>query len=90
MGLFDYVNVNDPRFACSNGHDLNAEEFQSKDFGCEMGQVRIDNGCLSSRAVHLGLPAADGDKVEIYCICRQCPAFVQFGALRSCSSALGT
>ena len=79
MGLFDYVTVNDPRFVCSNGHDLGAEEFQSKDFGCEMGRVLIENWHLSSHAVCLGTPEADGSKVEVYCICRQCPAFVQFG-----------
>lgn len=79
MGLFDYVTVRDPRFVCSRGHDLSAEEFQSKDFGCTMGRVLIEDGLLSSHAVYFGEPGADGSKVEVYCTCRQCPAFVQFG-----------
>lgn len=79
MGLFDYVTVSDPRFICSNGHDLSAEEFQSKDFGCKMGRVAIENGRISSHAGYFGEPEADSNKVEIYCTCRQCPAFVQFG-----------
>lgn len=79
MGLFDHVTVKDPRVVCSNGHDLSAEEFQSKDFGCEMGWVAIENGHVSSRAVFLGKPEADSNKIEIYGTCQQCPAFVQFG-----------
>jgi hypothetical protein len=79
MGLFDYVTVNDPCFVCSNGHDLSAEEFQSKDFGCTMGRVVIENERVSSHDGYFGKPEADSKTVEIYCTCRQCPAFVQFG-----------
>lgn len=89
MGLFDYVTVNDPRFVCSEGHDLSGEEFQSKDFGCMMGQVTIENGRTSSRQVYLGVPEADSSVVEIYATCTKCPAFVQFGTgnLAGCSVA---
>jgi hypothetical protein len=31
MGLYDTVKVSDPRFVCSEGHDLSDEEFQTKD-----------------------------------------------------------
>lgn len=79
MGLFDNVTVRDPRFVCSNGHDLSGEEFQSKDFGCQMGQIAIEDGRISARAGFLGNPEADSDTVDIYGTCRQCPAFVQFG-----------
>ena len=79
MGLFDYVTMRDPRFVCSNGHDLCGEEFQSKDFGCEMGRVLVESDRVSTHAVCLGKPEADTAKAEIYGTCTQCPAFVQFG-----------
>ena len=41
MGLFDTVTVRDPRFVCSEGHDLSDEEFQTKDLGCTMGSATI-------------------------------------------------
>ena len=43
MGLFDYVRVSDPRFVCSEGHDLSDCEFQSHDFGEMMGTC--SKGC---------------------------------------------
>lgn len=79
MGMFDYVSVSGPEFVCSEGHDLSDEEFQSKDFGCEMGQVRIECGRVSCRAACLGTPSAESDQVEVYGTCRRCPAFVQRG-----------
>jgi len=79
MGLFDYVSVRDPMFVCSEGHDLSDEEFQSKDFGCEMGRVHIENGRVFMESVYLGEPYLDENPAEIYCTCRRCPAFVQFG-----------
>lgn len=86
MGLFDYVTVRDPRFVCSEGHDLTGEEFQSKDFGEQMGRVTIgEDGRISTRAVCLGDPSPDADEVEIYCTCTQCPAFVQFGTGNLCA-----
>lgn len=79
MGLFYYVYVDDPRFVCSEGHDLSGEEFQSKDFGCEMGSVTVANGTVTTRKVCLGEPSPSGDTAEVYCTCTKCPAFVQFG-----------
>ena len=85
MGLFDYVTVRDPRFVCSEGHDLSGEEFQTKDFGETMGRILIDrDGWITTRAVFLGTPEADSSVVEIYCTCTQCPAFVQFGTGNLC------
>ena len=44
MGLFDYVYVDDPAFVCSEGHDLNGREFQTKDLGCTMGHAKVSGG----------------------------------------------
>ena len=82
MGLFDYVHVtDDDRFVCSEGHRLDAEEFQSKDFGCTMGDVTIAAGKISMAGGGWGHAenAPFHEHVEIYCACSRCPAFVQFG-----------
>lgn len=84
MGLFEYVFVNDPRFVCSEGHFLGDAEFQSKDFGCVMGDVSIDDGRLSYRDRGLGMPAPDSNEAEIYATCTRCPAFVQDGTGNTC------
>lgn len=81
MGMFDYVRVRDPRFVCSEGHDLGGEEFQTKDFGCTMGyvgiaddRVNLENGGYgdSPKRPLLG-------RFDVGCRCAKCPAFVQFG-----------
>jgi len=84
MGLYDDITVADPRFVCSEGHDLSSEPFQSKDFGCAMGAVLIENGRLKYAQGHFGTPSPDGNTAEIYCTCRRCPAFVQFGTGNLC------
>ena len=80
MGFFDYVHVSDDRFVCSEGHPLSGEEFQSKDFGCVMGSVGITDGVLSFHAGCIDEePSPDSNEAEVYCDCKQCPAFVQDG-----------
>lgn len=65
MGLFDYVTVRGPSFVCSEGHDLSGEEFQTKDFGCEMGQVFIEeHRRATTRKWCLGTPEAESDVVS--------------------------
>jgi hypothetical protein len=52
VGMFDYANIYDgyteagelvpnTHFKCPAGHDLKGEEFQTKDFGCTLGEVQI-------------------------------------------------
>ncbi len=78
MGLFDYVSVNDPRFVCSEGHDMRGEQFQTKDLGCTMGDASI-GASLIVRDGGWGdtLPQPFTGEIEIYTDCPMCPAFVQ-------------
>lgn len=79
MGLYDCLTCNDPRFVCSEGHHLGAEEFQTKDLGCTMGHGEIDaTGTFSFLPGGWG-DAEVGTTINIYTSCRQCPAFVQAG-----------
>lgn len=88
MGLFDTINVDgDKRFTCTEGHLLDREEFQSKDFGATMGHVSmyVDDRSHVARTFAEFYDGGYGDGVDtpllgrfvIYCDCRQCPAFVQ-------------
>ncbi len=47
MGMFDYIRCIGPEFVCSRGHSLADEEFQTKDFSCELAWHKIENGVLS-------------------------------------------
>lgn len=81
MGLYDHVHIAGPdlRFVCSEGHDVTGEEFQSKDWGCTMGDVHIAGDAIGHES------GGYGDDVKrpylgrfyVYCTCTQCPAFVQ-------------
>ena len=78
MGLFDRLECVGPEFVCSEGHDLSGEEFQTKGLGCTMGGGLITHGKL--RFCDGGCGDEDREvPLEIYCTCRKCPAFVQFG-----------
>jgi hypothetical protein len=80
MGMFDYVRVSDPRFVCSEGHDLSNMEFQTKDFKCVLGFVIIEDGKLSYANGCLDVPPSTSpttDYIRIGCVCERCPAFVQ-------------
>lgn len=82
MGLFDYVHCKDPRFTCSEGHALDAAEFQTKDLGCTMGDSFLEaDGVLAFDDGGWGDPPPMplNATIEIYCDCRQCPALVQRG-----------
>lgn len=88
MGLFDYVHCSGPEFVCSEGHDLTAEEFQSKDFGCTMGDVSISSTSIDLDSGKWG----DGPperpllgRFYVYCTCRRCPAFIQAKTANMCS-----
>lgn len=92
MGLFDTIKIDDdPRFVCSEGHLLYGEEFQTKDLGCTMGHAFIDvvGHDVSRMRFYDG---GYGDPVQqpllgrfdIYCNCRQCPAFVQAKTANVC------
>lgn len=96
MGLYDTVEVRDPRFVCSEGHDLGYEEFQTKDLGCTMGWSAItSNGDPSQTrlTVHSG---GWGDQprlpylgcMYICCSCSRCPAFVQAGTGNFCPTGV--
>jgi hypothetical protein len=88
MGLFDYVHVkpDDARFVCSEGHSLSGQEFQSKDFGCTMGDVTIignqivlEDGGYGDSPKHPLL-----GRFYVYCSCHQCPVFVQANSGNLC------
>ena len=95
MGLFDYVTVRDPRFACSEGHDLSDEEFQTKDLGCTMGSATIGVDRGEARLV-IDEDGGYGDtprlpflgRICVYCVCRRCPAFVQAATGNLCPSGV--
>ena len=77
MGLFDYVSVNDPRFVCSEGHDLRGEEFQTKDFACSLGTITISTDGVTTRAFGgLGDPIdwrrPLNGSANVYAGCSQC------------------
>lgn len=89
MGCFDYVKCLDPEFVCAEGHHLSDEEFQTKDLGETMGTWTISNGELKGEDGGWGdspeLPFLG--RIEVYCTCTKCPAFVQKGTgnLLGCS-----
>lgn len=88
MGLYDYVKCDDPRFICSEGHDLCHEQFQTKDLGCTMGESTICDGRLTIDDGGWGesptMPFSG--VIELYCDCKQCPAFVQDGTFNLIST----
>jgi len=80
MGMFDRVKCADPRFVCSESHDLSDEEFQTKDFECALGVAVIEDARITFHDGALGVPMATSPFtgcVTIYCDCTQCPALVQ-------------
>lgn len=81
MGLFDYVRVQGEEYVCSEGHNLEQESFQSKDFGCTMGTVSLGGVGITVTMEDggYGHPEIPGltDYVEVYGDCTRCPAFVQ-------------
>lgn len=82
MGLFDYVHVSGPEFVCSEGHDLSDGDFQSKDFGCTMGDVTIGGGAIVLDSGRWGDGPPDRPllgRFDVYCSCDRCPCFVQSG-----------
>lgn len=95
MGFYDTVTVCDPRFVCSEGHDLCQEEFQTKDLGGTMGTARIEPALdgahgIGSVGSKMRLTVESGEWGEsprlpflgillVYCHCTKCPAFVQAG-----------
>ena len=91
MGLFDDVLTRDPRFACSEGHDLNGEPFQSTDFGCTMGTVFIGDGYVAMTPGRYGDPECNPfpREIHLYRACTQCPAFVQYGTGNLVPTACG-
>lgn len=86
MGLFDELLCDDPRIACSEGHDLRRELFQTKDLGESMGMWRIAAGRLTGSYGGYGDPPRRPmlGRVRIYTTCRRCPAFVQAGTANLC------
>jgi len=81
MGDHDSVTSDDPRFRCSEGHDLTQELFQTKDLGCTMGTSSIAAGRLKVDSGNWGEPPAlpFSGCIRVYRDCRRCPAFVQAG-----------
>lgn len=85
MGLFDVVHTERAEFQCSEGHDLNGEEFQTKDLGRTMGTWAIAD-------VIDGTPGGYGDpprrpllaRLFVYATCERCPAFVQANTFNLC------
>lgn len=79
MGLYDSVRLRGPKFVCSEGHDLSAEEFQTKDLGQTMGEWEIGERLVGEfgdyRRDAPSLPFSG--QLDAYASCRQCPAFVQ-------------
>lgn len=90
MGMYDYATVEPGAFFCSAGHDLHDEEWQTKDFECVLGYVRVGKGSLTyeGSGLRLGSPWP-GDKpyigrVHIYTSCSRCPVLVQAGTGNLC------
>lgn len=86
MGLFDRLTCQDPRFVCSEGHHLGAEEFQTKDLGCTMGHATIDVADLFVFEPAMWGEPEVGTMIAIYADCTQCPAFVQAGTGNLCAA----
>ena len=80
MGLYDTLTVSNEAFKCSEGHDLSDAEYQTKDLGRTMGYWHISD-VLTGEPGEYGdpLPKPVSGVLEIYCTCKECPAFVQAG-----------
>lgn len=91
MGLYDHVHVDDERFVCSEGHPLSGEEFQSKDFGCTMGDVSVSGGRVGFAPGEWGDGPVERPLLGRFCIyttCKKCPAFVQAHTCNLCDMSV--
>jgi hypothetical protein len=75
--MFDYVKCRDSRMVCSEGHDLQDCEFQTKSLDCTMDTYYISGNELSPGPGAPPFSKPYLGRLEMYAECRLCPAFVQ-------------
>ncbi len=100
MGMFDSLRCIGPQFVCSRGHSLADEEFQTKDFDCELAWHLIENDTLTfygAEAVRESEVSKHGiferhehaphlGNIFVYTSCHQCPCYVygEVGTVVAC------
>ena len=92
MGMFDYALIDDPRFTCSEGHDLSDAKWQTKDFACVLGDVLVGaDGSVSFAAGygdHMPGRSPWTGVAHFSADCKKCPAFVQAKTANLCSHSV--
>ena len=86
MGMFDYVDCDDERVVCPNGHQL--KSLQTKDLDNVCGTIVIAGGAFAGQYKGpLGRTPTDADKpltstIDIYEDCDECPVLLTRNKMR--------